>query len=68
MRKSTKDLQSKEPAEMQKEIQKLVEEIAKLSVDAKFNPQKDSNLIHKKKKELARLKQAHSMKVASAAK
>lgn len=55
MKKLTKDLQDKSINELEKEIQKIREEIAKLKLEVKIRPQKDSNLIGKKKKEIARM-------------
>lgn len=50
------DIRKKSKSDIQKEIQKTMEEIARLTVEAKVNPQRDSNLIVKKKKYIARLK------------
>jgi len=54
MKKNTSELKKKTAKELQKDIQILREEIAKLSLEAKANPPKDSNLLVKKRKILAR--------------
>jgi ribosomal protein L29 len=53
MRKITKELTEKSIAELQKEAQSLKEEIAKLTLEAKSNPPKDTNMVFKKRKRLA---------------
>lgn len=53
MKKSTKELQSKSIKELEALSQTLHEEIAKLRLEEKVNPVKDTNVIHKKKKRLA---------------
>lgn len=60
MSKKMDEIKKKSKIELEKEIQKAIEEITKLSVESKVNPQKDTNLIYKKKKEVARLKTAVS--------
>lgn len=55
MKKNTKDYAGKKPQELQKEELALRSEIAKLTLEAKSNPQKDTNAIFKKRKQLARL-------------
>lgn len=60
MSKKMDEIKKKSKVELEKEIQKAIEEITKLSVESKVNPQKDTNLIYKKKKEVARLKTAVS--------
>lgn len=54
MKKNTSELKKKTAKELQKDIQILREEIAKLSLEAKASPPKDSNLLVKKRKILAR--------------
>ncbi len=56
MRKQIEDIKKKSKVEMEKEIRNTMEEIARLTVESKVNPQKDSNLIFKKKKYIAQLK------------
>jgi|GEM_PF-2006146 len=53
MRKTTKKYQEKDVKELKKESLKLREEIAKLKLTNKMKPTKDSNLLIKKRKELA---------------
>lgn len=53
MKKLTKDLQEKTIIELEKEAQTLRQEIGKLSIERKVRPEKDTNLIFKKKKQLA---------------
>jgi ribosomal protein L29 len=53
MKKLVKQYQSKTLNELEKERQVLSEEIAKLKITSKVNPQKDTNLIFKKRKQLA---------------
>ena len=50
------ELRKKTKVELEKDINKSILEVSKLSVESKVNPQKDTNLIYKKKKEIARLK------------
>lgn len=49
----TKNYTGKKPQELEKEEATLRREIAKLTLEAKSNPQKDSNAIFKKRKQLA---------------
>lgn len=53
MRKSRKEYQDKSIVELEKQAQTIREEIAKLSIESKLKPQKDTNLIVKKRKSLA---------------
>lgn len=53
MNKSTKNYIGKKPEEMAREEATLRSEIAKLTLEARSNPQKDSNIIFKKRKQLA---------------
>lgn len=55
MKKQISDLQSKTAAELMKEMSSVRSEIAKLKVEAKMKPQKDTNLIKKKEKHLAHI-------------
>jgi ribosomal protein L29 len=53
MKKLTKELQTKSVKDLEKEAETLHTEIAKLSVERKVKPEKDTNLITKKRKRLA---------------
>ncbi len=53
MKKIVADLRKKTKKELEKEIQTIKEEIAKLQLEMKVNPVKDTNLLTKKKKKLA---------------
>jgi ribosomal protein L29 len=53
MKKIVADLRKKTGKELEKEIQTIKEEIAKLQLEMKVNPVKDTNLLTKKKKKLA---------------
>jgi ribosomal protein L29 len=53
MRKLTKDYSAKKITELEKDIHTIRQEIAKLILDRKSNPQKDTNSIVKKRKQLA---------------
>lgn len=53
MKKSTKNYTGKKMEELVREEATLRLEIAKLQLEAKANPQKDSNMIFKKRKQLA---------------
>ncbi len=55
MKKHIKELQAKTVADLTKEIGTVRLEIAKLKVESKIKPQKDSNLIKKKEKHLAHI-------------
>jgi len=53
MKKITKTYREKNSGELVKEIQSLREEIAKLQLSFKSNPPKDTNILMKKRKQLA---------------
>lgn len=53
MKKNTKNLREKDIKELNKEIGNLKEEIAKLNLSKKSSPVKDTNLLFKKRKQLA---------------
>ena len=53
MKKTTKELRQKAKEDLKKEVEALNEEIAKMNLEQKVNPAKDSNLIFKKRKRLA---------------
>lgn len=53
MKKLMKELTGKTVKELEKQSQVLREEIAKLVLNQKVNPPKDTNVIVKKRKELA---------------
>lgn len=53
MKKSTKNYTDKTKRELAKDEVILRREIIKLTLEAKSNPQKDSNVIFKKRKQLA---------------
>lgn len=53
MKKITKEYKTKTRKELEKIVQHLREEIAKLRLEAKVNPPKDTNLLVKKRKTLA---------------
>lgn len=53
MKKIANEIKEKNFKELGKEIALLREEIGKLKLEAKVNPQKDSNAIFKKRKRLA---------------
>ena len=53
MKKITKNLREKDIKELNKEIGNLKEEIAKLNLSKKSSPAKDTNLLFKKRKQLA---------------
>lgn len=55
MKKDIKKYQQMEIKELEKEILKLREELARLKLTIKTSPPKDTNLIIKKRKNLARL-------------
>lgn len=56
MKKQIEDLKAKSRKELETEINKTIEEIARLTVESKLENQKDTNLIMKKKKYVAQLK------------
>ena len=53
MKKTANELRAKSAEELKKEEISLRAEIAKLSIEKNIKPEKDSNLIFKKKKRLA---------------
>ncbi|MBI1863395.1 50S ribosomal protein L29 [Candidatus Microgenomates bacterium] len=53
MRKSNANYTAKKKPELMKEEAELRREIAKLTLEARANPQKDTNMIFKKRKQLA---------------
>lgn len=53
MKKVAKELRAKTVEELEKEAQTLRAEIAKMNIEQKVKVEKDSNLLHKKKKRLA---------------
>ncbi|OQY67391.1 50S ribosomal protein L29, partial [Microgenomates bacterium UTCPR1] len=53
MKKIIKEIRSKSIAELEKQRVSLAEEIAKLKLSKKAIPQKDSNLLKKKRKQMA---------------
>jgi len=55
MRKLSANFKEKSVKELEKEITKLREEIAKLRVESKVNQPKDTNLLFKKRKQLAQI-------------
>ena len=55
MKKTITDLKTKSIKQLEIEIAKLREEIAKLKLETKINQPKDTNLLFKKRKQLARM-------------
>lgn len=53
MKKIVKELKAKSIKELEKQRDLLSEEIAKLKISMKVNPPKDTNLLMKKRKQLA---------------
>lgn len=53
MKKVVKDYNSKTIKDLEKEKKTLTEEIARLKVELKVNPKKDTNILMKKRKRLA---------------
>lgn len=53
MKKIVKNLKAKTISELEKDKISLIEEIAKLKLSEKVIPQKDKNLLFKKRKKLA---------------
>ena len=53
MKKTRTELKNKSLKDLEKEEQKLREEIAKMKLEAKVNPLKDTNALVKKRKRLA---------------
>lgn len=54
MRKSVQDIHSKSVEDLEKEIRSIRHDIAKTSLEQKVKPVKDTNVIKKKKYQLAR--------------
>ena len=63
MKKLTKELSAKTIIELEKEGLQLSEEITRLLLEAKVNPQKDTNLSFKKRKRLAAIMTARTEKI-----
>ena len=55
MKKAIKDLETKTAKELSQAVKQAREELDRLTLTAKSNPGKDTNIIAKKKKELARM-------------
>ncbi len=55
MKKAIQELQTKKIAELEKELATLRTEVAKLKVEKKAKPEKDTNLIQKKQTKIAQL-------------
>lgn len=53
MKKTSSEFKGKSVKDLEKEEKKLREEMAKLKLESKVNPQKDSNFLFKKRKRLA---------------
>jgi len=53
MKKIIKEIKKNKPDLLEKEIQKIREEITKIRLEMKTNPIKDTNIIRKKKKRIA---------------
>ncbi|MFN4212566.1 MAG: 50S ribosomal protein L29 [Microgenomates group bacterium] len=53
MKKAVREYKTKTLLELEKEAHRLREEIAKLKLESKINPPKDTNLLMKKRKTLA---------------
>lgn len=53
MKKSFKDIISKSVLELEKEVNSLNDEIIKMKIESVSNPQKDTNLVSKKRQKLA---------------
>lgn len=53
MKKIVNSYKDKKETELQKDVQKLREEIAKLQLERESSPPKDTNTLRKKKHELA---------------
>lgn len=62
MKKNTVEIKSKSAEELQKDIAKTIEEIAKMKFDGMVTPNKNTNGVYQKRKQLARLKTALSLK------
>ncbi|MCX7996335.1 MAG: 50S ribosomal protein L29 [Patescibacteria group bacterium] len=50
------EIRKKSRDELIKEVEKTIEELARMSVENSVNPLKDTNALHKKRKYLARIK------------
>lgn len=55
MKKYIQELQAKTISELEREATKVRQEIAKLKLESKVNPSKDTNFLQKKRKTLARI-------------
>ncbi len=55
MNKSMSKIQQKSVAELNKDLAQLRSDITKITVESRLAPQKDSNLVTKKRKEIARI-------------
>lgn len=55
MKKAVIKIQQKSVAELHKDLSQLRTEITKIMVESRLAPQKDSNLVMKKRKEIARI-------------
>lgn len=53
MKKLVKEMSTKSMKELEKKVQENQLDIAKLQLEAKTNPQKDTNLLFKKRKQVA---------------
>ncbi|OGK09878.1 50S ribosomal protein L29 [Candidatus Roizmanbacteria bacterium RIFCSPHIGHO2_01_FULL_35_10] len=53
MKKVSSEFKGKSVSDLEKEERKIREEVAKLKLENKVNPPKDSNIIFKKRKRLA---------------
>ena len=53
MKKAATELRVKAVEELEKEAQTLRAEIAKMSIESKVKPEKDTNIVFKKRKRLA---------------
>ena len=53
MKKKNLKLKDKSVGELEKEVQDLREEIAKIKLEFRVNPAKDTNILMKKRKQLA---------------
>lgn len=62
MKKNTVDIKTKSADELQKEIVKTIDEITKMKFDSMITATKDTNVVYQKRKQLARLKTALSLK------
>jgi ribosomal protein L29 len=62
MKKTYKDLLGKSVVDLQKDVQNLKNEIVKGGMESASNPQKDTNIHAKKRKQLARTMTALNQK------